>query len=309
MSFFKKMERKMYSPENASSAADSSPPRLLVPQNDVEYDEEFYEGRPKKLVLLASTPRVGSGVLWDGLIAAGVLPTSTELFEGVHMKDFFKRWGELTKADYLKKLFQYRTNKKGIFGVKAHHQQFIGFRDIFPLENCQAILIERKDKIDQAVSHLLGFHTQQWSSQGAKICEPSMQMYDYYRLRGYLQNVIDGTKFWCNFFTDNGIKPKYVTYKDLSANYAETIASVASWVAGAEIKAADIKPPEKQVLRNELSQKLKERFIKDLRKFGTDEGEFYRLYWPDHIKPKRRFRRWWRRIRKGMPPLFQERNA
>ncbi len=260
----------------------SQPPEFLSPFNDAQYDEEFYDGRPEKIVLLASTPRVGSGLLWEGLHSVGAVPKSTELFEEVHMRDFFKRWGELSKEDYVARLFNYRTNIAGIFGVKAHHQQYIRFQELLPIKDCQVILLEREDKIDQAISHLIAAVTQKWGPAGKAVCQPDENIYDYHRLRGYLQNVIDGTKFWCALLADNGIEPKYVVYSNLACQYSDTIAALAEWITGAEIKAADVGPPRREVQRNDLNRKLKERFVKDLWSFGVDAIQFHKLFWPEY---------------------------
>jgi LPS sulfotransferase NodH len=250
--------------------------------NSELYDEDFYEGQPEKIILVACTPRSGSTLLWDGLCLFGAVPRSSELFGGGNMLEFFKRWGHLSQQEYLKRLFQFRTNKKGVFGVKAYHKQYRWFSDLLSIRDVQPIMIERKNKIAQAVSYAIGEYTNQWSSLEQVDREANESVYHYHLFRGYLQDIIDGTKFWCDCFKKNEINPKYIVYEDFIKNYEVTISSLVTWITETEVKPKQISPPRLQVQRNELNKRLQDRFILDLRAYGYDETEFETLLWPCH---------------------------
>jgi hypothetical protein len=79
------------------------------------HDEPRYHGRPLKAILIASAPRSGSSLLVQGLVLSKAVPTTGELFNLVHMADFYHRWGQMNDAEYVTKLFGHRTNMQSIF--------------------------------------------------------------------------------------------------------------------------------------------------------------------------------------------------
>jgi LPS sulfotransferase NodH len=245
------------------------------------HDEDFYDGRPRKIVLIASAPRVGSTLLLEGLVAAGALPYSAEMFNPAHIQDFYLRWGRLSDAEYLERLFQYRTNKQGLFGVKAHYDHYERFMGLAPPESCDIILIERRDKIAQAVSYYFGIQTQQWASFQWPARKKEEVPYDYEALFSGLQQISGFALDWRELLTGRGLEPKYVIYEDFSRDYQATVADLSSWITGREVKAEDIVPPRMRILRDEVSLRFKEKFIQDMRDRGIDETRYQALYWPD----------------------------
>lgn len=178
-------------------------------RNSPEYDEAPYVGLPKKLVVLASTPRVGSTVLSRGLSDLGLLPACEEYFQDMNMTDYLARWGDLTKTEYLQMLYAHRTSAAGVFGVKAHFNQIEPFLGDMPAPgNCAFIFMERKNKIMQAVSFYIAYKSGKWhlpakSGQQTIECE-----YDFLRIYAFLVDIIDQNNAWIDFFKKHSIQPK-----------------------------------------------------------------------------------------------------
>ncbi|MDL2284113.1 hypothetical protein LJC19_03080 [Oxalobacter sp. OttesenSCG-928-P03] len=247
-----------------SSPESTTEYKFFSEMNSAEYDEEIYTGLPKKIIFIASTPRVGSTLLSHGLMDIGLSPTTTEFFNVVHRRDFKARWGNLSKEEYLTQLFRHRTNSSGIFCVKAHYSQFKGFKDIVPINNCHFILIERENKILQAISLFRGYKTGAWASVSKDMDTLSEDGYEFNRILSCLTDILNQNVEWINFFNQNNVTPIHVIYEDFEKNYRETLIKIAEEITQTTVQINEIPPPELEKQRDELTDIFYEKFIGDL---------------------------------------------
>lgn len=238
---------------------------LFSNENGSEYDEPLYEGIPRTYIVLASTPRVGSTLLSKGLRNAGLTPAFGEFFNRVHRADFVKRWGLLSKENYLRQLYRHRTTPDGVFAVKAHFSQFESFMEFMPeAAEPKYIFIERENKILQAVSFFISTLSGQWTAGQTAKRQVTEQDYDFEAIRSHLVDILSQSIAWVDFFTANGVSPKHVVYERLSAGYEDTVRGVCSFISGQNSDALYVRPPALKKQSTPLNDCLYEKFVKDL---------------------------------------------
>jgi LPS sulfotransferase NodH len=216
-----------------------------------KYDQPLWKGIPRKLIVIAATPRSGSTLLNLGLATVGVIPYAVEFFSYYTSlghnsgHDLALRWGKLSKGYYLKKCFSHRTTPDGIFGVKAHFEQFREFFPYLPKSTlCYYINTRRKNIILQAVSLYIASITDSFISTVKKKIQPSEENYDFYEILKKLEYILNNDKQWDMFYEQNNITPlETVYYETLSAHYPEVIASLATKISGRACKRSQILPP------------------------------------------------------------------
>lgn len=248
------------------------------------FDEPFYTGNPKQIILIASNPRVGSTLLMQGLFSTGLCPPSGEFFDSLHVESFYQRLGYMiSDEEYLNLLYNYRTKSNGIFVVKAHYRSYYRFRDVLPLQSIDCIiLIEREDKISQAISFFFGKNTGQWSSYAMARKSKKDIPYNYDEILNNLIYLSDMQKNWCDMLAYKDLNLYYITYENLNNSYQQCIADIAHWLSGRQFNPEDIALPKMKIQRDELNKQFKERFIKDLKAHSIDETKYQRLYWPEY---------------------------
>ena len=89
-------------------------------------EKDFEEQHEVKIsYVICSTPRSGSTLLCRGLWDTGRAGAPHEYFhENKHMPQIISRWKPRSFNDYLSNLLRFRTSSNGVFGFKAHFDQF-----------------------------------------------------------------------------------------------------------------------------------------------------------------------------------------
>jgi LPS sulfotransferase NodH len=104
--------------------------RVLQAFHGAEYDAPVEENRrPTRSLVLCSTPRCGSEMLYSGLAATGVLGTPLEWLNPATRRNMSKRWsfGD-DLASYIGALHAHRTTADGLFSTKVHWEHLVGIR-------------------------------------------------------------------------------------------------------------------------------------------------------------------------------------
>lgn len=240
-------------------------PAFFSKENGPEHDEPLYMGEPRQHIVIASTPRVGSTLLAKGLTGAGAAPVFGEFFNRVHRSDFVKRWGLLSKEEYVRQLYRHRTTPDGIFAVKAHFSQFEAFMDLMPeASRCRYVFIERENKILQAVSFFLGTLSGRWASGQQAKRRITEDDYDFATIYAHLADILGQNIAWVNFFNSNGIAPMHVVYERLAAQHETTVREVCAFVRDQNGYAGAIKPPALKRQRTPLNDVLYWKFVEEL---------------------------------------------
>ncbi len=176
--------------------------------------------RPTIFYVVASTPRSGSSFLCRQLWSTGLMGAPAEYFnyEG-HMLRMAARLQPQNLLEYVQRLFALRTSPNGVFGFKAHWDQFHIVRagrllTLFP--GLRYVHLERTDRVAQAVSLAKAEQTGMWGSRRqAPIATP---VYRPRLIRHWMDRIEQDNGRWLAFFRRLGIHPVAVTYESLAAD-------------------------------------------------------------------------------------------
>lgn len=175
--------------------------------------------QPTMFYFVASTPRSGSTFLCHELWATGVMGAPSEYFnyQGTMLRMTARlRPGNL--FEYVERLFAVRTSPNGVFGFKAHWDQFRivvngGLLRFFPALRC--IYVERADKVAQAVSYVRAEQTGQWVSWRPARGVPA---YDHAGIGSALRRIEQEAARWQAMFARHGIEPMRISYEALATD-------------------------------------------------------------------------------------------
>ncbi|MGD9087411.1 MAG: Stf0 family sulfotransferase [Desulfobacterales bacterium] len=180
-----------------------------------------------KSYVICSVPRSGSTLLCRGLWDSGIAGAPKEYFNNKHMGDLYSRWHPKNTHEYIGLLKKFRTSPNGIFGFKAHYDQFcriyneLNIRSVFP--NLRYIFVLRKDHVKQAISLSKAMQTNQWTSDDKVERIPE---YDYHDIKQQLQYIKNQEEAWKIFFIRENIHPLRIIYEEFIENYEKTISTV-----------------------------------------------------------------------------------
>lgn len=126
-----------------------------------------------KMVIIASSPRVGSSLISELLTQADAGYVAEHFNLSVHVPRVAKENNLKTLKQHFEFITQnYSNNEKSIFTVKCHFDQFFNYSnkiDIFsPFEKTEFIQIKRRSSLDQAISYFLAKATNTWSTNKIK---------------------------------------------------------------------------------------------------------------------------------------------
>ena len=186
----------------------------------------------KTSYVVCSNPRSGSTLLCNGLWDTGVAGAPLEYFHQIkHMPDYYNRWQPKDFNDYLSFLFRFRTSPNGVFGFKAHFDQFKFLNRNVRLQEAFAglkyIRIQRKDQLRQAISFSKASQTRKWASSTASDITPA---YSYTDILAKLKIIINSELSWNAYFEAMDITPFNIIYEEFAAAYDHTILKVLQYL-------------------------------------------------------------------------------
>lgn len=125
------------------------------------------------MVIIASSPRVGSSLISDLLTKAEAGYVSEHFNLSVHVPRVAKEHGLQNLQEHFNFITKNYSNDDGdIFTVKCHFDQFFNYTkniEIFSkFEKTEFIQIKRKSSLDQAISYFLAKATNTWSTKKIK---------------------------------------------------------------------------------------------------------------------------------------------
>jgi LPS sulfotransferase NodH len=203
--------------------------------NTSAFDEPFYAGKPMRVLIMASTPRVGSTLLTRGLMSLDAIAATTEFLNPVHRNDFEARWGVLSDHAYLERLMQYRTKANGLFAVKAHYNNFALYEQYLQSYNLDFVFIQRKDRVRQAVSWFKADLTQAWSSEKMPQKQLAESDYSFHAIYIKFEEINTLYQQWEEYFSIHGHIPERIYYEDLDRNYNEVLSHIANTRLGMSV--------------------------------------------------------------------------
>lgn len=211
---------------------------------------------PRRTILICTHPRSGSTLLSEALHFAGGLGCPLEYFHVGFRPALEARW-DVHGRGYVAAVHRHRTDRDGVLSVKLFWRDVAelarelapGFADMHalaPAETSPQIYKElaallapvfpatefvhlfRRDRVRQAVSALTATQTGTWRSiptisEQAPLADP---IFDF----GRLERLIAYSDFchdhWRNFFAAIEVAPHVLTYENLAADYAGSVAGV-----------------------------------------------------------------------------------
>lgn len=185
-------------------------------------------GKPTLRYLICSTPRSGSTLLGDYLARTGLAGSPLEYLNDVYIATYRESVGlrATTFRHYIDDLERRRSSSNHVFGMKAHFAQMIeafkkvdiqvmnSFLEMFD----RFIIIERRDKIAQAVSWFRALKTGIWSSKHAELSEVKEVLPDFdpVAITKSLSGLITGENNWKKTLAERGKTWHTVYYEDLA---------------------------------------------------------------------------------------------
>lgn len=168
---------------------------------------------------ICTSARSGSNLLCQYLASTGVLGHPLEYFNVVGRRLLGYPDFPDEPAKQIDWILSVGATPNGIFGLKILPVQFDqvakSVRWTHLLPNVQFVLLERRDRLGQAISAHRAEQTQQWraswSTQGAAA-------YDGGQIYQRLVGVARDYARWNIFFARNGIDPTVIVYEDMIAN-------------------------------------------------------------------------------------------
>ncbi|MEV0387409.1 Stf0 family sulfotransferase [Nonomuraea sp. NPDC050643] len=202
--------------------------------NSPEFDFPPYSGLPPIRYVLAAAPRSGSNMLVRTLWHTGRAGFADGYLTDTHVLDYFERWGFDTAdpaglvKDYVRRLMTVRTSPNGVFGIKVHGEHLPGLEaDIDELLMSPRYLwLRRRDRLRQAISHVLAEQTGVWIVDGVYLSTSrphSEPRYDYGEIRRHLSRLDAETRVWEQYFARRGHTPHVVFYEDMLADHPGTV--------------------------------------------------------------------------------------
>ncbi len=224
----------------------------------------------RKSYVVASSYRCGSTFFCSELWRTGVLGAPAEYLnigEGRMLRDVMaKRLQASSPEDYFVKLLARRTSRNGVFGMKAHFHHFEPALAWCPsmlerLSPVTYIVLNRRDKLAQAVSMARAMQTNAWTSMdGAAAMTPR---YDEGLIRQCLEEIERQRLGWLRWFEVNAIAPVVVSFEDLIADRAGVVRGVVELLQVENDEPEQIRPPAIRKQGDEINLAWAARFRRE----------------------------------------------
>lgn len=187
--------------------------------------------------IIASSERSGSTYLCLALWRTGALGAPWEyLNHQTEMKAMARRLQTNDVAEYLRRVVACRTSANGTFAIKVHYHHFSHVLGHDPhlleaLPPPRFVVIERRDRLGQAISLARAMQTEAWSSFARPVRPP---VYDAALISRCLHKIALQIAGWTDWFAERGIAPLIVDYDRLVARPEETVGAVRRFLDIAE---------------------------------------------------------------------------
>lgn len=191
------------------------------------YPEQFSTGLdfphvdwPKRLFLIASTPRCGSHFLGHMLGETGECGVPLEYLNVRALAHWERRFNVTGIQEVFAKLAQHRTSPNGTFTLKAHWSQFQVHADTIDsltrgLGIDKVIWITRRDLLSQSISKAIAHQTDDWISSDSSQSTAKAK-YDYAQIVLSAEQIRSSSLHWREFISSlSPGRSMSVVYEDL----------------------------------------------------------------------------------------------
>jgi LPS sulfotransferase NodH len=187
-------------------------------------------------LVIASTGRSGSHMLGRTLRQTGVFGFPLEYLH----RDNFRQWGRITgqtrPLEILRAIIRRRTSPNGVFGIKLHYSQLVGFGDtatlLGTLVNPFFVHLTRGDVVAQAVSYSIAVQTGQWASEQQPRSPDAT--YNAALINRCLREILADNAGWQHFLAASGFDWMPLQFEVVSADPVASILRI-SELSGVEL--------------------------------------------------------------------------
>jgi len=234
---------------------------------------------PKKGVLVLSMPRAGTNWLASITNASGVMGNTQEWLDYGHLNG---PKGKAGRGPLYKRTMKAASTENGRFAVKLFPRQLLQVLDEYNLDfirrcrrenDVKLILLERADKVAQAISLVRAMQTGKWSTatDTRRSRQNSEVKYNFSALCQAYFHIERGYGFWHAYLALNALPFETFTYETLlkdPAPYLETISN------HMEVKTPDALTSALEIQRDGLSDEWKNRFANDIKTRGIPASAY-----------------------------------
>ena len=201
------------------------------------YWDKLTVGGDTVFLFLCFTNRSGSNFFAEVLASTGAINRADEFYNAGTVIDNSRNHGLSSPQAFINYIVR-RLSKNKIFVSKIAVEQIIVLTEIGLLDQVlprsHFILLERSDKLAQAISLVLAEMTGSWSAQQAVSAGNTEPDFDRQRIENAIQYLTNQHKSFELFFAENGLVPLQITYERFRSepqqhlNYVLTMLSLNS---------------------------------------------------------------------------------
>lgn len=186
-----------------------------------------------RFLFLCFTNRSGSNFLAHLIASTGVLNTAEEVFNAPSMEMHVAAHDLHSLSGYVNFLCR-RLNMSGWLTAKIGIEQLIMLTEADVLDQIidrsHFILIERQDRLAQAISRLVAIQNQQWTSEQRAVMPEEALIYDRAIIQRQEAQIAEQIFGFYRFFASNGLVPKHLAYEAVMQRPQEHLAEIGAWL-------------------------------------------------------------------------------
>lgn len=223
---------------------------------------------PRKTCLIGSIARTGSNLLCAGMRKTGVLGVPTEYFNRPFIKKRLQL-RDITAAELAWNAQRAGMTENGVAGIKFLPTQFSHAKKHLRLEvwfpAARWVTTSRKDRLGQAISHVIAKQTGAWTALAETQKTPS---YSARAILSALKDIERAEEGWARYFEEENIQSLHLLYEDIEADLRGCVEKVALfvdedpslWPENTEISDSIVRIKRQ---RGALNEEWRARFLED----------------------------------------------
>ncbi len=204
---------------------------MALYQEQFEEKYNFNRTRPRRYLVIASTPRCGSHMLGHTLHQTERFGFPLEYANSDNLKNWRSICGTNDTESTVCEIMNRRTSPNGVFAIKLHYSHIAnlgGFdtvKRLFP--NAHYVLLTRSNALSQAISFALASQTGIWidGQEG----DASMARYDRALIDKCLRRVLKENAAWRYLLAANGCRHIEMDFDSVKEDIAEAIKRIANF--------------------------------------------------------------------------------
>lgn len=225
-------------------------------------DVDFSEIEPLEKYFLCFTNRSGSNYLAELLASTGTFNLAGEIFNCDTVIKRTNQSNYLSFDEYVCETIKARTSMRFIAKVGISQLEFlqnIGLLDSI-FSNAKYILIERSDKVSQAISREIAFQTKEWRSFKNQNKNPTGVNFVASDIDYRIKKIIDNYTSFDKFFVSRDVVPAHVNYESLEIE-PELTTTLTLQKLGLKKSAIDPRKVRLKKQRNELNEEFHRKYL------------------------------------------------